>query len=128
MNKRKFVMRFLVVLALASLLMIPIAAVAEEVPELPVKGMVTMLDLGAKYCIPCKMMIPVMEKVEKKYKGRAAILFIDVWQHRDQAKRFGIKAIPTQIFFDKDGKEVYRHVGFMSEAQIDQQFRKMGLE
>jgi thioredoxin 1 len=95
--------------------------------EIPVKGMATMVDLGANECIPCKMMVPVMEKVEKKYQGKAAIVFIDVWKNKEPAKRFGIRAIPTQIFFDKEGKEVYRHEGFMGEADIDRIFKKMGV-
>ena len=99
----------------------------DGVQEVPVKGMVTMVDLGADSCIPCKMMAPIIKKMEKKYEGKAAIVFIDVWKHRDQAKRFGIRAIPTQIFFDKDGKERYRHVGFMGEVEIDRIFKKMGV-
>ena len=87
----------------------------------PVKGMPTMVG------IPCKMMVPVMEKVEKKYKGKAAIVFIDVWKNKEPAKRFGIRAIPTQIFFDKEGKEIYRHEGFMGETDIDRIFKKMGV-
>ena len=98
-----------------------------EVREVPVKGMVTMLDLGADSCIPCKMMAPILAKMEKKYDGKAAIIFIDVWKHREQAKRFGIRAIPTQIFFDKEGKEIYRHVGFMGESAIVKQLKKMGV-
>ncbi len=98
-----------------------------EVREVPVKGMVTMLDLGAHSCIPCKMMAPILTKMEKQYDGKAAIIFIDVWKHREQAKRFGIRAIPTQIFFDKEGKEIYRHVGFMSESAIVRQLEKMGV-
>ena len=96
--------------------------------EVPVKGMVTMVDLGAKKCIPCKMMAPILEKVKKDYDGRAAIIFIDVWKHRGEAKRFKIQAIPTQIFYDRDGNEVYRHVGFMDEAAIVARLRKMGVE
>ena len=91
---------------------------ADDFNSVPVKGMVTMIDLGAKKCIPCKMMAPIMEKMEKVYKEKAAIVFIDVWEHREQASRFKIRAIPTQIFFDKDGREVYRHLGFMSEKDI----------
>jgi len=98
-----------------------------EVREVPVKGMVTMLDLGADSCIPCKMMAPILAKMEKKYDGKAAIIFIDVWKHREQAKRFGIRAIPTQIFFNKEGKEIYRHVGFMGESAIVKQLKKMGV-
>jgi thioredoxin 1 len=96
--------------------------------DVPVKGMVTMLDLGAKSCVPCKMMAPIMEKLEKDYKGKAAIVFIDVWKEPDQVKRFGIRAIPTQIFYDKEGKEVYRHVGFMSENAIVTQLKNLGVE
>ncbi|MBF0573455.1 MAG: thioredoxin family protein [Desulfamplus sp.] len=81
-------------------------------PAVPVKGMVTMVDLGAKKCIPCKMMAPILEKLEKAYSGKAAILFIDVWEHKEEAQKFGIRAIPTQIFFDADGKEITRHTGF----------------
>jgi len=96
-------------------------------PEIPVKDMVTMVDLGAKSCIPCKMMAPILEKLDKDYKGKAAILFIDVWKDPDQAKRFGIQTIPTQIFYDKQGKEVLRHSGFMSEEAIVTQLKKMGV-
>ena len=100
---------------------------SRDFSKVPVKGIVTMIDLGAKKCIPCKMMVPVMEKVEKKYRDKAAIIFIDVWKNRAPAERFGIRAIPTQIFFDKEGREVYRHEGFMSEAEIDKVFQKMGV-
>ena len=95
---------------------------------LPVKGMVTMIDLGAKKCIPCKMMAPIMERMEKKYEGRAAIVFIDVWENREQARRFGIRGIPTQIFFDADGQEVTRHLGFMPEEEIVKILSRLGVK
>jgi thioredoxin 1 len=95
--------------------------------EIPVKGMPTMVDLGANACVPCKMMVPVMEKVEKKYEGKAAIIFIDVWENKEPAERFGIRTIPTQIFFDQNGEEVYRHEGYMGEDDIDRIFRRMGV-
>ncbi len=106
----------------------PNAAQAAEAKEIPAKGMVTMVDLGAKKCVPCKMMAPIMEKVEKDYQGKAVIHFFDVWEDREPATRFGIQGIPTQIFFDKDAKEVYRHVGFMSEEAIVSQLAKMGVK
>ena len=103
-------------------------AIASEPQQIPSKGMVTMVDLGAKKCVPCKMMAPILEKLEKVYAGRAIIHFFDVWENREPAERFGIKAIPTQIFFDKDAREVYRHQGFMSEADIISQLTKMGVQ
>ena len=84
----------------------------------PVPGMVTMVYLGAHSCIPCKMMAPILEELEKEYKGKAAIIFIDVWQNEDEGKRFGVSVIPTQIFFDRSGKEVYRHSGFLEKQVI----------
>jgi thioredoxin 1 len=103
-------------------------AQGSEKTEVPVKGMVTLVDLGANACIPCKMMAPILEKLEKQYRGRAAVIVIDVWKDRAPAQRFGIRAIPTQIFFDRDGKEVYRHMGFMSEKDIVAQLKKMGVD
>ena len=47
-----------------------------------------MIDLDAKNCIPCKMMAPILEKMQQRYRNKAAIVFIDVWEHPDQAKRF----------------------------------------
>jgi len=97
-------------------------------PEVPVKGMVTMVDLGATKCIPCKMMAPIIEELKEEYKGKAAILFIDVWDHRDEAPKYGIRAIPTQIFFAKNGEEAYRHEGFMDKESIVAELQKLGVE
>lgn len=99
----------------------------KESSKIPVKGIVTMIDLGAKECIPCKMMAPILVKLEKAYHGKAAIVFIDVWENKNQAKRFGIRGIPTQIFFDENGKEIYRHTGFFDEDSIIAQLTKMGV-
>ena len=110
------------------LLMTQPAVLCAAAAEAPVKGMVTMVDLGAKKCIPCKMMAPILEKLEKAYAGRAAVVFFDVWEDPAPAKHFGIRAIPTQIFFDKEGKEVYRHEGFLGEKEIVVRFKDMGVK
>ena len=128
MKKLRFGICFLLLIGLFLFILISGNVRADEFKNLPVKGMVTMIDLGAKKCIPCKMMAPIMEKMEKAYKGKAVIAFIDVWEHREQAQRFRIRAIPTQIFYDKNGKEVYRHRGFMSEKEIVEQLEKMGVK
>lgn len=101
---------------------------SSKVPEVPVKGMVTMVDIGAKKCIPCKMMAPIMEELEKEYNGKAAIIFIDVWENREQGQKFGIRSIPTQIFYDKAGKEVYRHEGFLEKKAIVEELEKLGVK
>lgn len=94
----------------------------------PVKGMVTMIDLGADRCVPCKMMAPILEELKAEYRGRAAILFLDVWKDPEPARRYGIQAIPTQIFFDKNGAEVFRHVGFLGKEDIVGRLKSLGVK
>ncbi len=94
----------------------------------PAKGMVTMIDLGADKCIPCRMMAPILKEVRQEYKGKAAIIFVDVWKNPEVGQQFGIRSIPTQIFYDKDGKEVTRHTGFLAKESIVAMLTKLGVE
>ena len=96
-------------------------------PPSPRNGRVTMIDLGASGCIPCKMMAPILEELKKEYAGRADILFIDVWKNPETSKTYGIRTIPTQIFFDRSGKEVLRHTGFMDKRRIIEILSKLGV-
>ena len=93
----------------------------------PAKGRVTMIDLGATECVPCKMMAPIIEELKAEYSGKAEILFIDVWKDPPQAEKFGVQAIPTQIFFDKNGREVYRHMGFLDKQAIVEILTRLGV-
>lgn len=104
------------------------AAEAEAIPVVPVPGKVTMIDIGAKKCVPCKMMAPIIEELEKEYKGRAAIVFIDVWENPNAGAKYDIKLIPTQIFYDANGKEVSRHEGFYEKASIIAELTKLGVK
>ncbi|BBD09882.1 thioredoxin family protein [Desulfovibrio ferrophilus] len=96
--------------------------------DVPVPGMVTMIDIGAKKCIPCKMMAPILDKLEVEYRGRAAIRFIDVWENPGAGKPFGIGLIPTQIFYDASGREQYRHEGFLAEDAIRAKLAQLGVK
>jgi thioredoxin 1 len=131
MKKIHTIISILIVLVLSSVFFPgsprDLLADPDKPPDGPVKGMVTMIDLGSNTCIPCKMMAPILEKLEKDYRGRAAIIVIDVGKHQSQTEKYRIRAIPTQIFYDKEGKEKYRHVGFMSENAIVTQLMKMGV-
>ena len=97
----------------------------DDLPQVATKGMVTMLDLGANKCISCKMMAPIIEELKREYERKASIVFIDVWEHREQAQKYGIRVIPTQIFFDKNGKEFFRHEGFMDKKSIVRVLEKL---
>jgi len=97
-------------------------------PEIPVKDMVTMVDIGADKCIPCKLMAPILRSLQEEYKGKAAILFIDIWKQPKQAKQFSVRSIPTQIFYNKEGKEFYRHEGFFPKDSILAVLKRAGVE
>jgi len=87
-----------------------------------------LIDLGAGKCIPCKMMIPILDELEKEYAGRLKVEFIDVWENPDMAKKYKIRVIPTQIFFDASGKELFRHEGFFPKKDILSKWKELGME
>jgi thioredoxin 1 len=82
------------------------------------KHKVTFIELGADKCIPCKAMQPVMREIAQEYKGTIQVVFYDVWKTSKYAKDYGIQMIPTQVFIDKNGKEIFRHVGFYPKEDI----------
>lgn len=88
----------------------------------------TLIELGAKKCIPCKTMAPIIEKLDKEYKGVFNVKFIDVWlpENEAEAKKYKIEIIPTQIFLDKDGKELWRHIDVISEEDILKKWAELG--
>jgi thiol-disulfide isomerase/thioredoxin len=90
-------------------------------------GLPSMVDFGADGCRPCDMMTPILEELKKEYSGRANILFVHVNREQILAARFGIQSIPVQVFFDRNGQEVFRHTGFFPKEEIVKQLKKLGL-
>lgn len=85
-----------------------------------------LLDLGATKCVPCKMMKPILDELKSDYAGKLDVVFIDVWENGEAAKKYGVESIPTQIFFNETGKELYRHVGFMAKEDILAKWKELG--
>ena len=85
-----------------------------------------MIDLGSKSCIPCKRMAPILEELREKYDGKAEIVFIDIKEDRNAAARYKITLIPTQVFIDSTGAEVYRHIGFFPADSIEAHLKAIG--
>jgi thioredoxin 1 len=81
---------------------------------------VTFIELGSLRCIPCKMMQPIMKSIEQKYSKQVKVVFYDVWTEAGApfGQKYGIQAIPTQVFLDENGKEYFRHVGFFPEEEL----------
>jgi thioredoxin 1 len=99
------------------------AADAEARAALP-----RLVDLGAGKCIPCKKMAPILEELKKEYAGRMEVEFIDVWKNPDAGKAFGVEMIPTQIFYDAGGTELFRHTGFYGKEDILGKWDELGVE
>jgi thioredoxin 1 len=104
------------------------AAAKKADPKKNEKPLPKLLDLGSDKCIPCKMMIPVLDQLSKEYKGQLKVEFIDVWKDRSAGTQYKIQTIPTQIFFDAKGKELYRHVGYYPKADVLAKFKELGIK
>jgi len=91
-------------------------------------GKPTVVDFGARTCIPCKKMAPLLEELNLELQGRANVLFTDVWAARSLAPQYRVQMIPTQIFFDTSGKEIKRHMGFMDKNDILKELKAAGLK
>jgi thioredoxin 1 len=87
-----------------------------------------LIDLGSKSCIPCRKMAPILEDLKVKYKDKADVIFIDVKEDRAASLKHKVTLIPTQIFFDTSGTEVFRHVGFFPADSIIAHFKTLGVE
>ena len=87
-----------------------------------------LVDLGADKCIPCKMMAPILDELKTTYAGQFEVEFIDVWKNPDAGKPYGIRSIPTQIFIDASGKELFRHEGFFPKEDILAKWKELGVE
>jgi len=86
-----------------------------------------LVDLGAGKCIPCKLMAPILVELRKEYAGRMEVVFIDVWENPDAGKPYDIDGIPTQIFYDAEGKELFRHSGFLGKDDILARWKELGV-
>jgi thioredoxin 1 len=103
---------------------------APAIPAAPAaeKRLPRLVDIGAGTCIPCKMMKPILEELQATRAHQFETVFIDLNHQRDEATRYKIRVIPTQIFFDENGREYGRHEGFMSKEQILDIWKQLGYE
>ena len=91
---------------------------ASQPASAPAARLPRLLDLGADKCLACRKLAPILEALREEYQGRLVVEFCDVWKDPAPAKKYGIRLIPTQILFDRDGREVWRHEGFISKEEL----------
>lgn len=91
-------------------------------------GKPTLAEFGWRECIPCKEMKPILEELDREYKDKLNVVIVEIPFHEDLAEKYGIRVMPTQILFDSNGKEMARHAGFLSKADIVAQLNRMGIK
>jgi thioredoxin 1 len=91
------------------------------------KYLITFLELGADRCIPCKAMQPIMKEIAAEFKGQVQVVFYDVWKDPEPGRKYGIQLIPTQVFLDKTGKELFRHTGLFPKEELVEFLKKQGV-
>lgn len=111
-----------------------LAASATSQPETPIspppktsQSLPLLVDVGADKCIPCIMMAPILEDLKKEYAGVLTVKFVDAWKNPEEANKYRVRGIPTQIFYNASGMELRRHFGFISKAGILKTFEDLGI-
>ncbi|NQU38588.1 MAG: thioredoxin family protein [Lentisphaerae bacterium] len=109
---------------------VPLAVATSNETQEAAKGeaLPRLVDLGAGRCIPCKLMAPIIEELKQEYAGTFSIDFIDVWEHPEVGVPYGVRMIPTQIFYDAAGAELFRHEGFFSKEDILATWEEYGVD
>jgi thioredoxin 1 len=101
----------------------PVSAAQSQPAALP-----HLVDLGSKGCIPCDMLAPILDQLKQDFAGRLEVTFYDVRERPDIGRSLGVRVIPTQIFFDAKGRELFRHEGFMAKADILNKWKALGVD
>jgi thioredoxin 1 len=74
------------------------------------------------------MMAPILDELKQEYAGKFEVEFVDVWKYREKAAEYGVQIIPTQIFYDPTGKELFRRSGFIGKDDILAKWRDLGYD
>ena len=82
------------------------------------------IDFWAEWCIPCKKIAPIIDELAEQYEGRVKIGKYNVEESSDVATEFGIRSIPTILFF-RDGKLVDKNVGSISKSNLEEKINAL---
>ena len=134
MRKARYILLLAVVLSLFLMVISCQQATPPSAPDLasiPLEqalssGLPTLAEFGRGVCIPCKPMKPILEELPLEYQGKLNVVIVEIYEHEDQTRQYGIMVIPTQIFFDSKGNEVIRHMGFWPKEEIIAQLKNDG--
>ncbi len=120
-----------VVVALAAAVVGVLAVKAHaraRVPGGAAAGLPRLVELDAVDCAPCRAMASVLDGLRRDCAGTLLIDRIDVREHRDLEAAYRVRFNPTQVFEDPSGRELWRHEGFISRADILAMWRSLGYD
>ena len=89
----------------------------ENIKEIIESGKPVVIDFWAEWCGPCRMVGPIVEELAKEYEGKVVIGKMDVDENVDTPNEYGIRNIPTILFF-KDGQLVDKQIGATQKAAL----------
>ncbi|MCJ7495413.1 MAG: thioredoxin family protein [Deltaproteobacteria bacterium] len=112
---------------LAQPLLDPPTNTGKELKNALQSGQPVLVDFGSNKCIPCRQIRPILKEIEKEYDGKAHVLIIDVFENRELARGYRIQLIPTLVFFNRSGKEVFRRSGTWDKNSIARKLREAGI-
>jgi len=98
----------------------------EELKKALLSGKPVLVDFGSNKCIPCRQLRPILKEVTQELSGKAHVLIIDVFEYRVLAREHRIQLIPTLVFFNRSGKEIFRHSGVWDKASIARKLKEAG--
>ncbi len=104
----------------------PATNTGDEFKKAVESGKPLLVDFGANNCMPCRQIRPILKELGKEYTGKANVLIIDVYKFKDLANQYKVQVIPTLVFFDKTGKEVFRHVGAWDKESMVGKLKEAG--
>jgi thioredoxin 1 len=99
----------------------------EELKQALASGKPVLVDFGANSCLPCRQMRPVLKEIGTEYSEKTRVLTIDVYKNQNLAREYKILMLPTLVFFDSKGKEVFRNVGIMEKEKIVGKLKEIGM-
>jgi len=84
---------------------------------------ITFLEFGSKGCSACRKMEEVMAEVKTKYPDKVNVIFLNILipENQPMSQYFGIAQIPTQVLLNEQGKEFFRHSGYLSFEELQKQ-------
>ena len=100
-------------------------AVADS-PSATVAGLPRLVELGSDSCANCIAMQQVLAELQARHAGRLEVVAINLLQHPEQTQVWRVKFIPTQVFLDGQGRELFRHVGYLPRQAVEERFAALG--